>query len=97
MTFKKKIEKKVEKDVVEESYETLKKETDANIILFKKGTRVVINVNGDKPYLEEMILQLLDGCDEFDTFLNHLLTKREISKIKEEHKEIGNVLESLLD
>lgn len=97
MAFKKKVEKKIEKDVVEESYETLKKETDANIILFKKGTRVVINVNGDKPDLEEMILQLLDGCDEFDTFLNHLLNKREIGKLSEKHKELGKALASLFD
>jgi hypothetical protein len=97
MAFKKKVEKKIEKDVVEESYETLKKETDANIILFKKGTKVVINVNGDKPDLEEMILQLLDNCDEFDSFLNQLLTKRGIKKTKEEYKELGKALESLFN
>lgn len=97
MAFKKKVEKKIEKNVVEESYETLKKETDANIILFKKGTKVVTNVNGDKPDLEEMILQLLDGCDEFDNFLNGILAKRALKKLKENHKEFSEVLEKILN
>lgn len=97
MAFKKKVEKKIEKKVVEESYEILKKETDANIILYKKGERVVVNVNGDKPDLEEMILQLVDGCDEFDSFLNEILAKRALKKLKENHKEFSEVLEKILN
>lgn len=93
MSFK----KKVEKDVVEESYETLKEETDANIILFKKGTRVVVNVSGDKPDLEEMILQLLDGCDEFDSFLNRILAERALKKLKKNNKEFSEVLDRILN